>query len=71
MDAAVGGRRTWFGYEGILAEILKSIVYGGLMEVIASLSIVASAAASDTATCKFSPSHACIILHMYFIFSSA
>ncbi|CAH1447180.1 unnamed protein product [Lactuca virosa] len=50
MDAAVGGRRTWFGYDGILAEILKSIVYGGLMEVIASLSIVASAAASDTTT---------------------
>ncbi|KAI3749653.1 hypothetical protein L2E82_20269 [Cichorium intybus] len=48
-DVPVTGR-TWLGYEGILAEILKSIVYGGLMEVIASLSIVASAAASDTAT---------------------
>ncbi|KAF5822138.1 putative Ccc1 family protein [Helianthus annuus] len=31
-------------------EILKSIVYGGLMEVIASLSIVASAAAGDATT---------------------
>ncbi|KAJ0512409.1 putative Ccc1 family protein [Helianthus annuus] len=25
--------RMWLGYEGILAEILKSIVYGGLMEL--------------------------------------
>ncbi|CAA3025896.1 Hypothetical predicted protein [Olea europaea subsp. europaea] len=31
-------------------EILKSIVYGGLVETIASLSIVSSAAASETAT---------------------
>ncbi|KAL2540765.1 Uncharacterized protein Adt_01743 [Abeliophyllum distichum] len=31
-------------------EILKSIVYGGLVESIASLSIVSSAAASETAT---------------------
>ncbi|XP_071687655.1 uncharacterized protein [Rutidosis leptorrhynchoides] len=31
-------------------EILKSIVYGGLMEVIASLSVVASAAAGDATT---------------------
>lgn len=31
-------------------EILKSVVYGGLMEVIASLSIVASAAAGDATT---------------------
>ncbi|KAI3526489.1 hypothetical protein L1887_05744 [Cichorium endivia] len=31
-------------------EILKSIVYGGLMEVIASLSVVASAAAADATT---------------------
>ena len=33
-------------------EILKSIVYGGLMEFITSLSIVTSAAASGTTTCK-------------------
>ncbi|KAI3501530.1 hypothetical protein L1887_29401 [Cichorium endivia] len=33
-------------------EILKSIVYGGLMEVIASLSIVASAAAANATTSK-------------------
>ncbi|XP_071741184.1 membrane protein of ER body-like protein [Rutidosis leptorrhynchoides] len=42
--------RLWLGYNGVFAEILKSIVYGGLMEVIASLSIVASAAASDATT---------------------
>ncbi|GJX79740.1 membrane protein of ER body-like protein, partial [Tanacetum coccineum] len=42
--------RPWLGQDGLLLEILKSIVYGGLMEVIASLSIVASAAASDAAT---------------------
>ncbi|KAF5784747.1 putative Ccc1 family protein [Helianthus annuus] len=42
--------RMWLGYEGILAEILKSIVYGGLMEVIASLSVVVSAAASNVTT---------------------
>lgn len=46
-------RRSWLGYDGLLVEILKSIVYGGLMEVIASLSVVASASASDAATCKF------------------
>ncbi|KAI7726150.1 hypothetical protein M8C21_008634 [Ambrosia artemisiifolia] len=43
-------RRAWLGYEGILAEILKSVIYGGLMEVIASLSIVVSAAASNVTT---------------------
>ncbi|PWA65321.1 hypothetical protein CTI12_AA325080 [Artemisia annua] len=48
-DAQPSGR-PWLGYEGILIDILKSIVYGGLMEVIASLSIVASAAASDATT---------------------
>ncbi|PWA69093.1 hypothetical protein CTI12_AA298490 [Artemisia annua] len=42
--------RPWLGQDGLLLEILKSIVYGGLMEVIASLSVVASAAASDAAT---------------------
>ncbi|MFS7975141.1 putative Ccc1 family protein [Helianthus anomalus] len=42
--------RMWLGYDGILAEILKSIVYGGLMEVIASLSVVVSAAASNVTT---------------------
>ncbi|KAJ0698908.1 putative Ccc1 family protein [Helianthus annuus] len=39
-----------FTCSGILAEILKSIVYGGLMEVIASLSVVVSAAASNVTT---------------------
>jgi len=33
-------------------EILKSIVYGGLIESITSLSVVTSAASSATATCK-------------------
>ncbi|KAM5563043.1 hypothetical protein ABKV19_017969 [Rosa sericea] len=33
-----------------MLEILKSIIYGGLNEAIASLSIVASAASTDTAT---------------------
>ncbi|MFS7902291.1 putative Ccc1 family protein [Helianthus anomalus] len=36
--------------DSISFEIFKSIVYGGLMEVIASLSIVASAAAGDATT---------------------
>ncbi|KAK9054178.1 hypothetical protein SSX86_025256 [Deinandra increscens subsp. villosa] len=50
-SGVVGSRgRSWLGYEGVLAEILKSIVYGGLLEVIASLSVVASAAASDAST---------------------
>ncbi|KAK1412663.1 hypothetical protein QVD17_34091 [Tagetes erecta] len=43
-------RRSWLGYEGVLAEISKSIVYGGLMEVIVSLGVVASAAASGATT---------------------
>ncbi|XP_076945578.1 uncharacterized protein LOC143616707 [Bidens hawaiensis] len=38
------------GQDSTSFEILKSIVYGGLMEVIASLSIVASAAAGDAST---------------------
>nr|GEW56416.1 membrane protein of ER body-like protein [Tanacetum cinerariifolium] len=42
----------WLGQESLFLEISKSIVYGGLMEVIASLSVVASAAASDAATLK-------------------
>lgn len=42
-------------------EILKSVVYGGLMEVIASLSIVASAAAGDATTSKF-PQHFYVII---------
>ncbi|GJR60297.1 hypothetical protein Tco_1502459 [Tanacetum coccineum] len=42
----------WLGQESLFLEILKSIVYGGLMEVIASLSVAASAAASDAATLK-------------------
>lgn len=35
-------------------EILKSIVYGGLIESITSLSVVTSAASAATATCKCS-----------------
>nr|GEY54149.1 membrane protein of ER body-like protein [Tanacetum cinerariifolium] len=45
-----GKMNKWLGQESLFLEILKSIVYGGLMEVIASLSIVASADASDAAT---------------------
>lgn len=33
-------------------EVIKSVVYGGLGESIASLSIVSSAAGGDAATCK-------------------
>ncbi|GJW88502.1 membrane protein of ER body-like protein [Tanacetum coccineum] len=47
-----GKMNKWLGQETLFLEILKSIVYGGLMEVIASLSVVASAAASDAATLK-------------------
>lgn len=32
-------------------EILKSIVYGGLAELLASLSVVTSAASVDATTC--------------------
>ncbi|KAI7743740.1 hypothetical protein M8C21_017709 [Ambrosia artemisiifolia] len=42
--------RRLAGQDSTSFEILKSIVYGGLMEVIASLSIVASAAAGDATT---------------------
>jgi hypothetical protein len=35
-------------------EILKSIVYGGLTESLASLSVVTSAASADAATCRTS-----------------
>ncbi|XP_021971252.1 membrane protein of ER body-like protein [Helianthus annuus] len=42
--------RPWLGSDGILLEILKSIVYGGSMAVNASLSVVAFAAASDATT---------------------
>nr|GEU71417.1 membrane protein of ER body-like protein [Tanacetum cinerariifolium] len=45
-----GKMNKWLGQESLFLEILKNIVYGGLMEVIASLSVVASAAASDAAT---------------------
>lgn len=33
-------------------EILKSIVYGGLTESLASLSVVTSAASADATTCR-------------------
>ncbi|KAD4584384.1 hypothetical protein E3N88_21985 [Mikania micrantha] len=39
--------RSWLGYNGVLIEILKSIVYVGLTEVIASTSVVSFAAAFD------------------------
>lgn len=38
------------GQDSTSFEILKSVVYGGLMEVIASLSVVASAVAADATT---------------------
>jgi len=34
-------------------DILKAIVYGGLVESITSLSVVSAAAASGAKTCKF------------------
>ena len=34
-------------------DILKSIVYGGLLESIASLTVVTSAAGADATACKF------------------
>jgi len=37
-----GSRKGW--------EVLKSIVYGGLAELLASLSVVTSAASADAAT---------------------
>lgn len=44
VTTATGGGRS--------LDIVKCIVYGGLMEVIASLSVVFSAAGADAATCK-------------------
>lgn len=40
-------------------DILKSIVYGGLVESIASLGVVSSAAGGGAATCKFSDFLSC------------
>lgn len=34
-------------------DILKSIVYGGLVEIITSLGVVSSAAGADATTCKY------------------
>ncbi|XP_024975384.1 membrane protein of ER body 2-like isoform X2 [Cynara cardunculus var. scolymus] len=49
---AIGAPQTQepVGQDSTSFEILKSVVYGGLMEVIASLSVVASAVAADAAT---------------------
>lgn len=48
--AEIGEHQEW--------EILKSIVYGGLVESITSLGVVSSAAAAGSAPCKcFSLSH--------------
>lgn len=46
-------------------EILKCIVYGGLIESITSLSIVASGAATDASTCKFLHSFKHTTVHIY------
>ncbi|KAG9155767.1 hypothetical protein Leryth_004021 [Lithospermum erythrorhizon] len=47
-------RRGSEGGESYGIEIIKSIVYGGLVESITSLSVVSSAAGGGAATCKFS-----------------
>lgn len=39
--------------EGRKVEILKSIVYGGLIEAITSLGVISSAAGSGASTCKY------------------
>ena len=38
---------------GIGVDILKAIVYGGLLECIISLSVITSAAGGDATTCEF------------------
>lgn len=38
-------------------DVLKSIVYGGLIESITSLSVVLSAAGTDASTCKYQYSY--------------
>lgn len=38
----------------VTVDILKSIVYGGLIESITSLGVVSSAAGAGSATCKHS-----------------
>lgn len=42
-------------------DVIKSIVYGGLLEFITSLSVVVCAAGGDASTCEFSASFSCII----------
>lgn len=48
----VGQPATTTETSGRSVDIVKSIVYGGLMESITSLSVVSSAAGADAAICK-------------------
>jgi len=43
-------------------EILKSVVYGGLIESLTSLSVVTSAASADATTCRAFYLHFIILL---------
>ena len=49
----MGGRKGAGVGESRQLEILKSIVYGGLIESITSLGVVSSAAGAGAGTCKY------------------
>lgn len=47
-------------------EILKSVVYGGLIESLTSLSVVTSAASADATTCRIFYFHFIILISFLF-----
>lgn len=49
----MGEQRRAGGGESLQWEIIKSIVYGGLIESITSLSVVSSAAGAGASNCKY------------------
>ena len=49
-------------------DVLKSIVYGGLLESIASLSLVSSAAGTGSSTCEDQPSYTELEAQLLFIY---
>lgn len=54
VESVTDGHQDEVARESYQLDILKSIVYGGLVESITSLGVVSSAAGSGTATRKYS-----------------
>lgn len=54
VDTQVGQQRAPVGDDVQEWDILKAILYGGLMESITSVGVVSSAAGADAKTCKSS-----------------